>query len=142
MKFIQIDKYGEFLVMRKNNINKDDFYSALNCEETINESLQNSLYRLLCFNGILVDELYKKFIDDYPNKSLDFAQFIAWYFNVDEVIISDFLSEREEGEKCYYIDNVLINGYSENFLISDEYINDDADLLNFQTKLKEALAKL
>ena len=142
MKFIQIDKYGEFLVLRKSSINKDDFYRALKCEETQSESLQNCLYRLFCSNGIQVDELYKKFIDNYPNKSIDFTQFISWYFNIDEVIISDFLSKREEGENCYYIDNVLINGYSENFLLSDEYINDDPDLLNFQTILKEALAKL
>ena len=141
MHYIQIDKYGQFLILRK-NIQKSDFYNALKCEETQNESLQNSLYRLFYSEGLSVEELYQAFVNDYSYDTMSLPQFVAWYFNVDEVIINDFLSKREEGEICYYVDNVLINGYSENFLLSDEYINDDSNLSNFQTLLKEALVKL
>ena len=141
MHYIQIDKYGQFLILRK-NIQKSDFYNALKCEETQNESLQNSLYRLFYSEGLSVEELYQAFVNDYSYDTMSLPQFVAWYFNVDEVIINDFLSKREEGEICYYVDNVLINGYSENFLLSDEYINDDSNLSNFQTLSKEALVKL
>lgn len=139
---MRIDDYGKFLILRRDNLTEDEFFNALKCEPSFKDSLQNNLYCLLCKNGFSVDDMYFNYLKDFAKSNLSFEDFVSWYFNIKKDVALDFLKSKKENIKCYFVDNVLLNGYGENFILSDDYINDYPEIKDFQKNFKEAIKDL
>ena len=142
MNYIRIDRFGEYLIVRKKDLSKENFFEALKCEPTINTSLQNDLYKLFCFQGISIDEMFLHYKKNFPNSKFELNDFISWRFNISHEIIANFLCSKKEDEVCYFVDSGLINGYNENFLLNSDYIDDSPEILEFQKAFKEAIKNL
>lgn len=142
MKYLKIDDFGKYLIIRKKDIDKDKFFEAIKCKETEFDSLQNCLCRLFCSKGISLDEMYSKFQSSYPKSSFNLNQFVAWYFRLNQNVIDCFLNFKKKDEECYFVDNVLINGYGENFILGKDYASEDFDPDKFQMIFEEAIKEL
>lgn len=139
MRYIQIKPFGRYLILRKKNISKENFFEAIKCKKTDGESLQNCLCELFCASGIDVDMLFRSFKEDYPSYSMSLNEFVSFHFGIDKKIAEDFLGLREKNECCYYVNNALINGYMENDLLTKQDVD---ELKIFQDLFKEAIKNL
>ena len=142
MNYLEIDGFGKYLVVRKKNINKNEFFSAIKCKN-VNGSdlLQDNLYNLLCLNGSSIDNLFKAYCASCTKPALTYSEFISLHFSINLSIVNQFLSSKRDDEECYYVDNVLINGYGETFLLGSDRLDED-EISTFQKAFREAIRKL
>lgn len=140
MKWIPIDDYGKYIVVRKEQITKADFFLALRCKETSGFSVQNVLYSVLCENGVKLEPIFEQYSKNYDGDETDFIGFLSNYFKIDSKNLSFVFDNKREGECCFFVDTVLIDGYSLSHLLNPSY--DDEDTKQFIKKLKEALKEL
>ena len=141
MKYLEIDEFGKYLVLRKMDIPKNDFYTAIRCLPTETNSLQNNLYNLFCKYGSPMETVFEQYKVCYPDTMYSLVDFLSYFFSIKKEIIDDFLSNKKDNEFCFYVDNVLINGYKETFLLNSDRELDEC-VTTFQARFKEAIKDL